>query len=114
MAYDNEFGGIEGDVVRKSCKVGFFVRKQMAQGFSRACSFDPSFEQLLPYALHWNTIVEEEDFREPPLDRAQFETFFDQDGRLGDEQRFRKAVFRGKSQRGSLFLDRCNVIQGLR
>ncbi|PIK61193.1 putative TBC1 domain family member 17 [Apostichopus japonicus] len=67
----------------------------MAKEFSRACSFDPSFEQLLPYALHWNTIVEEEDFRESPIDRAQFEKFFDQDGRIADEQRFRKSVFRG-------------------
>lgn len=67
----------------------------MAKEFSRACSFDPSFEQLLPYALHWNTIVEEEDFREHPIDRVQFEKLFDQDGRLTDEQGFRKAVFRG-------------------
>ncbi|XP_071489030.1 TBC1 domain family member 15-like [Diadema antillarum] len=64
---------------------------------TRTCSFDPSFEQVLPD--HWTPEVIADDNlgsgRGPALDREKFETFFDKEGRLVDEHGFRKAVFRG-------------------
>ncbi|XP_030836923.1 TBC1 domain family member 17 [Strongylocentrotus purpuratus] len=64
---------------------------------TRTCSYDDSFEQVLPD--HWQpeiTVGEElENIRRPPLDRERFEQYFDSEGRLVDEHGFRKAVFRG-------------------
>lgn len=64
---------------------------------TRTCSYDDSFEQVLPD--HWQpeiTLSEEvENTRGPALDRERFELFFDSEGRLVDEHGFRKAVYRG-------------------
>ncbi|XP_038055377.1 TBC1 domain family member 15-like [Patiria miniata] len=63
---------------------------------TRSCSFDSTFEQILPPEQWKIYLSDDSDIkRGPKLDRATFEGFLDDDGRLVEVQSFRQAVFRG-------------------
>ncbi|XP_041462861.1 TBC1 domain family member 15-like isoform X2 [Lytechinus variegatus] len=85
-SWENDLSGSDGEVAEA---IPSFV--------TRTCSYDESFEQVLPD--HWQPVIsigeDVENTRGPPLDRERFEHFFDSEGRLVDEHGFRKAVFRG-------------------
>ncbi|XP_022079651.1 TBC1 domain family member 15-like [Acanthaster planci] len=68
----------------------------MADYLTRSCSFDSTFEQILPPEQWKIYLSDDSDIkRGPKLDRATFEGFMDSDGRLVEVQSFRQAVFRG-------------------
>ena len=64
---------------------------------TRSCSFDSTFEQILPPEQWKIYLSDDSDIkRGPKLDRVTFSGFMDSDGRLVEVQSFRQAVFRGR------------------
>ncbi|XP_033104607.1 TBC1 domain family member 15-like [Anneissia japonica] len=62
---------------------------------SRSCSFDGSFEQILPQKWQISVTDDQDSLRTEPLNKETFESYLDADGRLVDEHLLRQAVFRG-------------------